>query len=89
MYPEDLADELADEDADEDSDADELLPAGLLYEGVDVFRPEAELPLPVRLPTLIPPLLVPVLGLDTAAGLLADECLPDSGPYDSVRARRP
>ena len=38
-----------------------------------MLRPEVELALLVRLPTLIPPLLVPVLGLVEADGLLPAE----------------
>ena len=51
-----------------------MLLAGLLYDGVDVvLRPEVELALLVRLPTLMPPLLVPVLGLEVTDGLLPVE----------------
>lgn len=51
-----------------------MLLAGLLYDGVDVvLRPEVELALLVRLPTLMPPLLVPVLGLVVEDGLLPAE----------------
>ena len=67
-----------DEPLDEPVD-DELLFVGLLYVGEDEPLPEVAFVLLVRLPTLMPPLLVPVLGLAVFDGLLA-ELLPDSDP---------
>ena len=72
-----LPDELPEEPATELEEV--VLLAGLLYEGVEA-RPAAELALLVRLPTLMPPLLVPVLGLATDDGLLAVLWLVETEP---------
>ena len=68
-----------------------MLPDGLLYDGVEVvLRPAVELALLVRLPTLMPPLLVPVLGLEVTDGLRPVEpWLAETEPKDSVRERDP
>ena len=58
---------------------DELPVAGLLYEGDDELLPAAALALLVLLPTLMPPLLVPVLGLAVLEGLPA-ELFPEVNP---------
>ena len=84
LYPDELPDEFTDELVDDDP-----LLAGLLYEGVEVLCLDEELVLLVRLPTLIPPLLVPVLGLAVLDGLPAELWLMLADPYDSVRARKP
>ena len=76
-----------------------LLDAGLLYVGevllVAVLLDDElllltdELDLPVLFPTLIPPLMVPLVALTELDGLLDEPWLEAMDPEDSVRARRP
>lgn len=77
-----------------------LLPdAGLLYVGAVLFVAVLledvlllltdELDLPVLFPTLIPPLMVPLVALTELDALLDELWLEVNDPEDSVRARRP
>ena len=55
----------------------------------EVFLPAAVLALLVRLPTLMPPLTVPVVVLTLPDALFPEGWLPATEPVNSVRARNP